>query len=366
MGHIQTAAFGIRPPPYNVILQLDEELLKFKATLPPCFQLDNPDLTHDSALTYLSTHRYFLSTEFYFVRITLHRPYLILGKSHSTKYTPSRVAAIESAKADLVARKQYQARAVTRPNKLSAGSYRIMTSLMILGIALVLTPTGAEADDLRGFLDEHTTGVDEATVRELAVLELFKQGANEVSNNSNGVNRARGRGRGRIGRGRQGQSQGRKRRRSEEGVDEGDEQASALVDFDLQNHASHPPTDTIKSELPIDPAASLNPSFPLGAQNFPSAVSVGTSTAAPPQRDDLMEYGSGSVVESDGVNATTNTNTDIEMDLLGEHAQALLNQWLDVNSLTTSTPPGQTHSNDNDDPEMNFWQNLVSTLSSSN
>ncbi|TIB74665.1 hypothetical protein E3Q22_04131 [Wallemia mellicola] len=339
MGHIQTAAFGIRPPPYHVILQLDQELIQFKESLPPCFQLDNPDLRHDPYLTYLSTHRYFLSTEFYFVRITLHRPYLILGKSQSTKYQPSRIAAIESAKADLVARKQYQARAVTRPNKLSAGSYRIMTSLMILGIALVLTPTGSEADELRKFLDEHTTGVDEATVRELAVLELFKRGATEVSNNANS----------------------KKRRYSE-----------AAVDDTTTNSIRHEPTaEPVKTELDNDPAASLNPSFPLGAQNFPSIVPP--PAAVPPQQrgQDTTVASSIPTAEynrmTEGIHNINNTNnsSNNEMDLLGEHAQALLNQWLDVNSLTTTTPPGVGISEDNaNDPEMDFWQNLVTTLSS--
>ncbi|TIB65702.1 hypothetical protein E3P77_02580 [Wallemia ichthyophaga] len=413
MGRIQTAAFGMRPPPYSVILELDGELQKFKQALPPYFQLDEPDLTHDSALKYLSTHRYFLSTEFYFVRITLHRPYLILGKSHSTKYSPSRVAAIESAKADLVARKQYQDRAVTRPAKLSAGSYRIMTSLMILGIALVLTPTGAEADELRAFLDHHTTGVDEATVRELAVLELFKRGASEVSRDADGSRGRRGSksggvrsrgaksaaGRSRLELDETGEAAGKdrpKRRRTsgyvrrDELGDYGEHGEHTVhtqtehphhpdhtqhTNFNLGGLDIHSHPLTIKSELPIepDPAASLNPSFPLGAQNFPEICTTSSSDAA------LLEYSGGvgdvGVVNGAGSSGTNNSHTshtpqtaqsDIEMDLLGEHAQALLNQWLDVNSLTSSTPPGHTqHDNtQSDDREMHFWQNLVSTLSS--
>ena len=220
-----------------------------------------------------------------------------------------------------------------------------MTSLMILGIALVLTPTGTEANDLRRFIDEHTTGVDEATVRELAVLELFKRGATEVSNNNN-----------------------KKRKSSNQFINNEIIPKKFLTNSVVSSNSN---IDNILNEdlmrgSTSNTSASLNPTFPLGAQNYPTFNHDSSDVINENNDINTVTPKIEKDTEFDNTSLIDQTSSNVP-DLLGEHAQALLNQWLDVNSLTSTTPPGVPSTDDSstNDKEMNFWQQLVSTLSSS-
>jgi hypothetical protein len=64
------------PSHYSDVLALDEELLTFTENLPSYFAL-LPDTSLDNKLPFIPVHRYLLVTEILFVRIILHRPYIL-------------------------------------------------------------------------------------------------------------------------------------------------------------------------------------------------------------------------------------------------------------------------------------------------
>ncbi|KAI6119296.1 fungal-specific transcription factor domain-containing protein [Pisolithus croceorrhizus] len=64
------------PSHYSDVLALDEEVMKFITNLPPHFALD-PDTSLDETKKFIPVHRFLLITETLFVRVSLHRPYLL-------------------------------------------------------------------------------------------------------------------------------------------------------------------------------------------------------------------------------------------------------------------------------------------------
>src|SRR5215475_4591664 len=61
---------------YSEVIALDDELLKFVENLPPQFGLD-PDTSLDQTSRFIPVHRFLLITEILFVRMSLHRPYIL-------------------------------------------------------------------------------------------------------------------------------------------------------------------------------------------------------------------------------------------------------------------------------------------------
>ncbi|KAF9567328.1 hypothetical protein CPC08DRAFT_703234 [Agrocybe pediades] len=169
---------------YSEVVALDEELLKFINTLPPHYSLQ-PDTSLDHEKSYLVAHRFLLITEILFVRISLHRPYM-LRRLHSDKYSRSRNACFESAITDFQVRQAFRQTAPKEVRESLSNAYREFQTAMISGIYFVLEPKGQHADAmhaiLEGFVREHEgmAEMDETTKRELKTIEFLKSKASQL------------------------------------------------------------------------------------------------------------------------------------------------------------------------------------------
>ncbi|KDQ12694.1 hypothetical protein BOTBODRAFT_34149 [Botryobasidium botryosum FD-172 SS1] len=168
---------------YSEALRLDAELQRFVHSLPPHYSLQ-PDTSLDSTLDFLPVHRFLIITEVFFVRMSLHRPY-ILRKLNSNKYTASRLACVDSAQQDFEVRQAFKRAMPKEVVDSVGGAYREFKSAMISGLILLIDPHNSAAPTLRlvldTFLNEHAglCDLDETTKRELMIVELLK---NKVMN----------------------------------------------------------------------------------------------------------------------------------------------------------------------------------------
>lgn len=166
------------PRHYSDVTELDDELLKYKQNLPAYYSLD-PDTSLDGSRPYIPLQRFLLVTEFLFVRISLHRPYL-LRNLDSNKYSRSRNACFESALKDHQIRQEYIASITREGRDPVASAYREFQAAMIAGIYLVLYPRGKDADQMHTLLDnfllryEKIPDMDDITRRELKIIEFLK------------------------------------------------------------------------------------------------------------------------------------------------------------------------------------------------
>ncbi|KAI0638176.1 fungal-specific transcription factor domain-containing protein [Trametes polyzona] len=168
----------VSPRHYADVIALDDELLKYKQNLPPFFSLD-PDTSYDQSHPYIPLQRFLLVTEFLFVRISLHRPYL-LRKLDSNKYARSRNACFESALKDYEIRQEYFTTISRTGRDPVASAYREFQAAMIAGIYLVLYPKGKDAERMHAVLDtflerhERIPEMDDITRREMNIIEFLK------------------------------------------------------------------------------------------------------------------------------------------------------------------------------------------------
>ncbi|KAJ8481774.1 hypothetical protein ONZ51_g5768 [Trametes cubensis] len=166
------------PRHYSDVISLDDELLKYKQNLPSFFSLDT-DTSLDASHPYIPLQRFLLVTEFLFVRISLHRPY-ILRKLDSPKYARSRNACFESALKDYEIRQEYFTIISRSGRDPVASAYREFHAAMIAGIYLVLYPKGKDAEKMHAVLDtflgrhERIPEMDEITRREMNIIEFLK------------------------------------------------------------------------------------------------------------------------------------------------------------------------------------------------
>src|ERR1700754_4370708 len=91
---------------YSEVISLEEELSRFTSSLPPYFGLE-PDTTLDESRPYLPVHRFLVLTEIMFVRMSLHRPY-ILRRLESDRFARSRRACFDAAKKDFALRTEFR------------------------------------------------------------------------------------------------------------------------------------------------------------------------------------------------------------------------------------------------------------------
>jgi hypothetical protein len=181
---------------YSEVLALDDELQKFMDNLPPHFSF-SPDTSLDNleGYSYIPLHRYLLTTEIMFVRISLHRPY-ILRRSNSDRYAPSRRACFNCAIMDYEVRQAYRRSQSKEVLRMVGNSYREFQTAMAAGIFLVLEPNGRDAQKMHIILDsfikdhEDAEGemLDETTRREVKIVEFLK--AKAVQNSQNGAARS--------------------------------------------------------------------------------------------------------------------------------------------------------------------------------
>ena len=175
------------PRHYSEVLSLDDELLKFVASLPPFYSLD-PDTSLDETHFYIPAHRYLLVTEILFVRITLHRPYL-LRRLSSDRYIRSRNACFECAMKDFGIRRRFlNTGAIKDVRDPVTSAYREFQAAMISGIYLVLHPKGKDAETmdmiLDGFIADHDSDQDNTTKRELKIIQFLKSKAQLIAKGS--------------------------------------------------------------------------------------------------------------------------------------------------------------------------------------
>jgi len=169
---------------YSDVLSLDDDLLKFINNLPPHYTLQ-PDTSLDQSSPFIPVHRFLLITEILFVRISLHRPYM-LRRLHSDRYARSRNACFESAIMDFEVRQAFREKMPKETQDSLGNAYREFQTAMISGIYFVLEPNGAESDAMHAILDgfmkdhEGMREMDETTRRELKTIEFLKNKASQV------------------------------------------------------------------------------------------------------------------------------------------------------------------------------------------
>lgn len=172
---------------YSDVLALDDELLKFIQSLPPFYSLD-PDTSLDETHFYIPAHRYLLVTEILFVRITLHRPYL-LRRLGSDRYVRSRNACFDCAMKDFMIRRRFlNTGAIKDVRDPVTSAYREFQAAMISGIYLVLSPKGKDAETMNmivdGFIADHDSDQDNTTRRELKIIQFLKSKAQLIAKGS--------------------------------------------------------------------------------------------------------------------------------------------------------------------------------------
>lgn len=169
---------------YSEVIALDDELQRFIDNLPPHFSMQ-PDTSLDKTEEYIPLHRYLLITEILFVRISLHRPYL-LRRLDTDRYARSRRACFNSAIMDYEVRQAYRRTKTKEMLMRVSNSYREFSTAMIAGIYLVLDPNGKDADVMHAILDTFMTdhegaeNIDDTTSRELKIVEFLKAKASQA------------------------------------------------------------------------------------------------------------------------------------------------------------------------------------------
>lgn len=169
---------------YSEVTALDDELLKFIENLPPHYALI-PDTSLDETHPFIPIHRFLLITEIIFVRISLHRPYL-LKRLNSERFSRSRVACFESALKDYEIRQAFKISVPKETRDSLSNAYREFQTAMISGFYFILEPKGRYSDRMHAILDgfvkdhEGMHELDETTRRELKTIEFLRAKASEV------------------------------------------------------------------------------------------------------------------------------------------------------------------------------------------
>ncbi|KAF7795245.1 hypothetical protein EIP86_006395 [Pleurotus ostreatoroseus] len=170
------------PRHYAEVCAIDDDLLKFIQALPPFYSLD-PDTSLDETYHFIPAHRFLLVTEILFVRITLHRPYL-LRRLSSDRYLRSRTACFECAMKDFMIRRRFLEATAKDVRDPVTSAYREFQAAMISGIYLVLYPKGKDAETMNmildGFIHDHERDGDETTRRELKIIQFLKMKSTNI------------------------------------------------------------------------------------------------------------------------------------------------------------------------------------------
>jgi hypothetical protein len=167
---------------YNDVVALDDELQRFMKNLPPHYAAEDTDTALDESHPYIPIHRFIIITEVFFVRISLHRPYL-LRRLSTERYNLSRHACFESARQEYKFRQQFKHTMTADVLRALGGAYREFQAAMIAGIGLILDPQSPDAPELHeildGFIRDHQGihEMDATTRREIKIIEFLKKKA---------------------------------------------------------------------------------------------------------------------------------------------------------------------------------------------
>lgn len=167
-----------KPTHYSEVLKLDDELAAFLDSLPPHFSYQ-PDKSLDDKLPFLVTHRFLLLMEVMFIKITLHRPYLL----RSDRYIQSRNACFDATMKYFNIRQDFREFRDTQKSSFISTHFREFPFVMIAAIYLILNPSGSDTPTMKAvvdvFLKDHQDMqyTDDTTVREVKTIEFLKSKA---------------------------------------------------------------------------------------------------------------------------------------------------------------------------------------------
>ncbi|KAJ2981986.1 hypothetical protein NQ176_g1678 [Zarea fungicola] len=181
IGNISDECFNLSPTSsydrYNRVMHFEKLLQDWKETLPTYFRLENPVCALDNEYPYLPWHRLWLHAAYHFVRVILHRAYVLLP-SITDQYAYSREACITSACADLKSRLAMRNPSMADRIRFNVSAHSLTTSALVLGVIAVREPrsqrTAAILEDLQAFCGKQKSDrwVNEFELAEIHVVEL--------------------------------------------------------------------------------------------------------------------------------------------------------------------------------------------------
>ncbi|GJC99337.1 fungal specific transcription factor domain-containing protein [Colletotrichum higginsianum] len=177
VGKIQERCFGLFTVSYETVLTLDKEIEAWSGSLPPYFELEDPDRGKDDRLPFLPWQRLHLHSMYHFARVTLHRPFL-LRQSITNRYKHSHDVCIASACADLEMGLKLFGQPLNDRLKWSLGPHNLFNSALVLGIIAVRDPhsrrSQAILEDLAAYCEMQRNDVwlNEFALAEVKIVEL--------------------------------------------------------------------------------------------------------------------------------------------------------------------------------------------------
>ncbi|TQN71149.1 putative transcriptional regulatory protein [Colletotrichum shisoi] len=177
VGKIQERCFGLFTVSYETVLTLDKEIEAWSGSLPPYFELEDPDRGKDDRLPFLPWQRLHLHSMYHFARVTLHRPFL-LRQSITNRYRHSHDVCIASACADLEMGLKLFGQPLNVRLKWSLGPHNLFNSALVLGIIAVRDPhsrrSQAILEDLAAYCEMQRNDVwlNEFALAEVKIVEL--------------------------------------------------------------------------------------------------------------------------------------------------------------------------------------------------
>lgn len=196
VGNIQEECFSLfaisRDTSYDEILEHDARLLAWKDKLPSYFRLEDPDISHDAQQPYIAWHRLYLHAAYHFIRITLHRSYL-LRPSFTDRYQHSRAACLSSACADLRTKLAFRNPNMGDRLRYNISAHQLFNSALILGVIAVQDPHGPQTESILGDLQAYCnkqnadTWINDFDLAEVRVIELCISRARQSRSQAQGA-----------------------------------------------------------------------------------------------------------------------------------------------------------------------------------
>ncbi|ORX36464.1 fungal-specific transcription factor domain-domain-containing protein [Kockovaella imperatae] len=186
------------PARYSDVQMLNQELNDYVESLPPCFQMYQPDKSYDKEHPWLPVHRMLLLAEILVTIIILHRPWLLrrLSTSH---YAASRTACFEAAKLDFQLRQEFQKEYAGDKAQFLTGQFKTFNTAMIAGISAIIDPRGPDGDQMRTilttFLEQNpwheAVHKDATTRKEVQIILTLSRRAAQIYEKSFGPDEGR-------------------------------------------------------------------------------------------------------------------------------------------------------------------------------
>lgn len=322
-------------------------------------------------MKFIPVHRFLLITEILFIRVSLHRPYL-LRRLGSDRYARSRSASFESAIRDFRVRQAFRHLMSNEVEASLSNAYREFQTAMMAGIYLVINPKGGDAEQMHTILDtfvkdhDGVREMDETTRRELKTVEFLKNKASQANEGTSPDG---------IGGTDTGSSAGN------------NEPIDAHLLLGLQQSASRPPSGANFSLLSTGQSASqkagplsgtgTSPSIPFAIANSPTIQRLqgdGFSANSPansgsPTADDesaaqsLLDHWCNSVSSTDGL---TGASTGLSWGAGSTSNDFPMSMWATGNPPLMGGEPSSSGSGNlvggQDGSDWTYWETLVNQI----